>query len=95
MRRGYETFPPDSPSLESSLGFRDVTSTTSLPTLDLVVGHQPDWTCAVNCGRMREPKDVTETEQPKRQDSHKGERQPLKSKREVRGSKQRSAEVWI
>uniref|UniRef100_A0A3Q4FZ16 Gap junction protein n=1 Tax=Neolamprologus brichardi TaxID=32507 RepID=A0A3Q4FZ16_NEOBR len=70
----YETFPPDSPSFTSSLGFRDVTSTTSLPTLNLVVGHQPDWTCAVNCGRMREPEE---------------------SKREIRGSKHRSAEVWI
>uniref|UniRef100_A0A3P9B0X9 Gap junction protein n=1 Tax=Maylandia zebra TaxID=106582 RepID=A0A3P9B0X9_9CICH len=50
----YETFPPDSPSFTSSLGFRDVTSTTSLPTLNLVVGHQPDWTCAVDCGRMRD-----------------------------------------
>ncbi|KAL7405920.1 hypothetical protein ABVT39_010151 [Epinephelus coioides] len=97
MRGGYETFPPDSPSLTSSLGFRDVTSTTSLPTLDLVVGHQPDWTCAVNCGRMRGPEEVrgTRTEQPKRQDSHKGERQPLKSKKAIRESKQRSAEVWI
>uniref|UniRef100_A0A3B4XTX7 Gap junction protein n=1 Tax=Seriola lalandi dorsalis TaxID=1841481 RepID=A0A3B4XTX7_SERLL len=70
MGGGYETFPPDSPSLTSSLGFRDVTSTTSLPTLDLVVGHQPDWTCAVNCGSMRD-------------------------KKEIRGSKQRSAQVWI
>uniref|UniRef100_A0A672GLY6 Gap junction protein n=1 Tax=Salarias fasciatus TaxID=181472 RepID=A0A672GLY6_SALFA len=69
--KGYETFPADSPSLTSSLGFREVTSTTSLPTLDLVVGHQPDWTCAPNCGRMGE------------------------IKRETRGSKQRSAEVWI
>uniref|UniRef100_A0A8C4DMB3 Gap junction protein n=1 Tax=Dicentrarchus labrax TaxID=13489 RepID=A0A8C4DMB3_DICLA len=74
MRRGYETFPPDSPSLTSSLGFRDVTSTTSLPTLDLVVGHKPEWTCAVNFGRIREPEG---------------------SKREIRGSKQRSTEVWI
>ncbi|XP_047196266.1 gap junction protein delta 6 [Hippoglossus stenolepis] len=97
MRGGYETFPPDSPSLTSSLGFRDVTSTTSLPALDLVVGHQPDWTCAVNCSSIREPEEVRETklEQPKRQDSHKGERQPLKSIRESRGSKQRSAQVWI
>ncbi|XP_070689823.1 gap junction protein delta 6 [Pempheris klunzingeri] len=97
MKGGYETFPPDSPSLTSSLGFRDVTSTTSLPTLDLVVGHQPDWTCAVDCGRTREPGRVrgTRSEQPKRKDSHKGERQPLKSKREIRGSKPRSAEVWI
>ncbi|XP_028258110.1 gap junction protein delta 6 [Parambassis ranga] len=94
MRKGYETFPPDSPSLTSSLGFREVTSTTSLPTLDLVVGHQPDWTCAVNFSRMKEVKE-TRTEHPKRQESHKGERQPLKSKREIRGSKQRSVEVWI
>ncbi|XP_034418632.1 connexin 36.7 [Cyclopterus lumpus] len=93
MRGGYETFPLDSPSLTYSLGCRDMTSTTSLPTLDLVVGHQPDWTCAVN----REPEEVRETgpEQPKTQDSPKGERQPLKSKGAIRESKQRSAEVWI
>uniref|UniRef100_A0A672Y8E7 Gap junction protein n=1 Tax=Sphaeramia orbicularis TaxID=375764 RepID=A0A672Y8E7_9TELE len=72
-RRGYETFLPDSPSPTSSMGFRDVTSTTSFPTLNLVVGHQPNWTCAANCG----------------------EKQPLRSKRENRGSKQRSTEVWI
>ncbi|XP_050925380.1 gap junction delta-2 protein-like [Lates calcarifer] len=97
MGGGYETFSPDSPSLTSSLGFRDMTSTTSLPTLDLVVGHQPDWTCAVNCGSVREPEEVRETgpEQTKRQESQNGERQPLKSKREIRGSKQRSAQVWI
>lgn len=97
LRGGYETFPPDSPSLKSSFGFRDMTSTTSLPTLELVVGHQPDWTCAVNCGKMRETDKVraNRLEQPKRQDSHEGERQPLKNKREIRGSKQRSAEVWI
>ncbi|KAK5935985.1 hypothetical protein CgunFtcFv8_021291 [Champsocephalus gunnari] len=97
MKRGYETFPPDSPFLTPSLGFRDVTSTTSLPTLDLVVGHQPDWTCAVNCGRMREAEGVRETrpEPPKRQDSKKGGRKPLKSKRVIRESKQMSAEVWI
>ncbi|CAJ1048655.1 gap junction protein delta 6 [Xyrichtys novacula] len=96
MRGGYETFLPDSPSLSPSLGFRDVTSTTSLPTLDLVGGHQPDWTCAGNCGRgeiggVRK----TRLEQPKRQDFHTGEEQPLKSKRGVRGPKQKSAEVWI
>ncbi|XP_030580047.1 gap junction protein delta 6 [Archocentrus centrarchus] len=95
--RGYETFLPDSHSFTSSLGFRDVTSTTSLPTLNLVVGHQPDWTCAVNCGRMKEMEQVREKRpgHPKREAAHKGERQPLKSKRETSGSKQRSAEVWI
>lgn len=97
LRGGYETFPQDSSSLTSSLGFRDVTSTTPLPTLDLVVGHQPNWTCAVNCGRVREPKALRDSrlEQPKRHVSNKRERQPLKSKREASGSKQRSAEVWI
>ncbi|XP_060902099.1 gap junction delta-2 protein-like [Labrus mixtus] len=97
VRGGYETFPPESPSLTSSLGFREVTSTTSLPTLDLVVGHQTDWTCAGNCGRIGGPGEVRESrlEPPKRQDPRKGEKQPLKSKREVRGSKPRSAEVWI
>ncbi|KAK2853385.1 hypothetical protein Q5P01_006046 [Channa striata] len=96
MRGGYETFVPESPSV-TSLGFRDVTSTTSLPTLDLVVGHQPNWTCAVNCDRAREPRGIREgrPEQSKRQANYKGERQPLKTKREPRGSKQRSAEVWI
>ncbi|XP_029949729.1 gap junction protein delta 6 [Salarias fasciatus] len=95
--KGYETFPADSPSLTSSLGFREVTSTTSLPTLDLVVGHQPDWTCAPNCGRMGEAEEAgaTRAELPKRQESLKGERPSLKIKRETRGSKQRSAEVWI
>uniref|UniRef100_A0A3B3VVL7 Gap junction protein n=1 Tax=Poecilia latipinna TaxID=48699 RepID=A0A3B3VVL7_9TELE len=48
IQGGYKPFPPDSPSLTSSFGFRDVTSTTSLPTLDLVVGHQPDWSCALS-----------------------------------------------
>lgn len=97
LRGGYETFPPDSPSLISSLGFRDVTRTSSHPTLDLVVGHQPNWTCAVNCSSMRESEEVRETrlEQPQRQNSHKEEMQPLRSKREIRGSKQRSAQVWI
>ncbi|XP_029987043.1 gap junction delta-2 protein-like [Sphaeramia orbicularis] len=96
-RRGYETFLPDSPSPTSSMGFRDVTSTTSFPTLNLVVGHQPNWTCAANCGKGKETQEVREMRpgQPKRQDLHKGEKQPLRSKRENRGSKQRSTEVWI
>ncbi|XP_078112727.1 gap junction protein delta 6 [Sander vitreus] len=87
MRGGYESFPADSPSPTSSLGFRGVTSTTPLPTLDLVVGHRGDWSCAA-------PGD-TSPGKPKSQDSQTGERQPLKSQRAVRESKQRSAEVWI
>ncbi|KAM6981443.1 gap junction protein delta 6 [Aplochiton taeniatus] len=96
-RGGYEAFAPDSPSLVSSLGFRGVTSTTSLPTLDLVVDHRPDWTCAGNCSPLKQP-DVglgMKLQLSKNQDSHRGECQPLKSKREIKGSKQRSAEVWI
>uniref|UniRef100_A0A673Z1W8 Gap junction protein n=1 Tax=Salmo trutta TaxID=8032 RepID=A0A673Z1W8_SALTR len=74
----FETFAPDSPSLMSSLGLRDVTSTT----LDLVVDHRPDWTCAGNCSPFnKEPDD--------------GETQLLKSKREGWKSKLRSTEVWI
>ncbi|KAM9861042.1 gap junction delta-2 protein-like [Aulostomus maculatus] len=98
MTGGYETFAPDSPYLTSTLGFKDVTSTTSLPTLDLVVGHQPDWTFAANFGRMKKTSgEARESRQeyPKRQDCHKEERQPLRSKREGRGSEQRGAEVWI
>ncbi|XP_076013328.1 gap junction delta-2 protein-like [Genypterus blacodes] len=97
IRGGYETFPPASPSLTSSLGCRDVTSTTSLPTLDLVVGHNADWPCAANCNPLRVSDKCRETrqEQSKQQDCHKGERQSLKIKGEGRVSKQRSAEVWI
>ncbi|XP_022077929.2 gap junction protein delta 6 [Acanthochromis polyacanthus] len=96
MRGGYETFTQDSPSLTSSVSFREGTSTTSLPTLNLVVGHQPDRTCTVNCERMQKT-EVRETrfEQPKRENAHKGERFSVNSTREIRGSKQRSAEVWI
>lgn len=88
IRGGYKTFHPDSPSFTSSVGFRDMTSTTSLPTLDLVVGHQPNWTCAVNCGKLRESKKVKENRPYQQQDSHIGERQTT-------GPKQRSAEIWI
>ncbi|XP_032393320.1 gap junction protein delta 6 [Etheostoma spectabile] len=87
MRGGYETFPTDSPSPTCSLGFGGVTGTTSLPTLGLVVGHRPDWSCAA-------PGDNSPGK-PRTQDPQAGERQPLKSQRAVRESKQRSAEVWI
>ncbi|XP_068174510.1 gap junction delta-2 protein-like [Antennarius striatus] len=84
---GYETLPLDSPS---------ITSTTSLPTLDLVMGHRPLWTCAGNCEVMKGPGGARgEDEELRRQDSHKGERQTPRSKTDGRGSKQRGAEVWI
>jgi len=97
-REGYVTLPPPgSPSLTSTLGFRDVTSTTSLPTLDLVAGHQPDWTCAGNCALFGEagPGAEDEPRAPGRPESQKKERPSLNIKRESRGSKQHSAEVWI
>ncbi|XP_055010564.1 gap junction delta-2 protein-like [Boleophthalmus pectinirostris] len=97
LRKGYESFPADSPSPASSLGYRDVTSTTSLPTLNLVVSHQPTWTCAANCGKVNKVQEGRNVrlEQLKRQDSNKGERQSLRGKKEGRASKQRSTEVWI
>lgn len=79
--RGYGAINQDSPSV-ASLTFRDVTSTTSLPTLDLVVDHQPDWICSGNCST----KDAYRGAQ-----SLKGKSQPSKDRK----SKQRSAEVWI
>ncbi|XP_016403902.1 gap junction delta-2 protein-like [Sinocyclocheilus rhinocerous] len=82
--RGYGAINQDSQSI-ASLTFRDVTSTTSLPTLDLVVDHQPDWTCAGNCS-MKKDKDTCRGTQ-----SLKGKSQPNKGRK----SKQRSTEVWI
>ncbi|KTG02864.1 hypothetical protein cypCar_00041671 [Cyprinus carpio] len=82
--RGYGAINQDSQSM-ASLTFRDVTSTTSLPTLDLVVDHQPDWTCAGNCSTKKD-KDTCKGTQ-----SLKGKSQPNKGRK----SKQRSSEVWI
>lgn len=82
--RGYGAINQDSQSIVS-LTFRDVTSTTSLPTLDLVVDHQPDWNCAGNCSTKKD-KDTCKGTQ-----SLKGKSQPNKGRK----SKQRSSEVWI
>ncbi|XP_041755535.2 gap junction protein delta 6 [Coregonus clupeaformis] len=97
-RGNYGTFAPDSPSLTSSLGLRDVTSTTLLPTLDLVVDHRPDWTCAGNCPPFnKEPEAGIETglQLPNNQELQRAETQVLKSKGEGWESKLRSTEVWI
>ncbi|XP_034153178.1 connexin 36.7 [Esox lucius] len=93
----FETFATDSPSLKSSLGFRDIISTTSLPTLDLVVDHRPNWTCAVNCSTFKEPEAGLETADklPKNQELRIGEIPLLKNQREGRGFKLHSTEVWI
>ncbi|XP_012672681.1 gap junction protein delta 6 [Clupea harengus] len=89
--KGYEAINQDSHSV-TSLTFRDVTSTTSLPTLDLVVGHRPDWTCAGNCTPLKEEQEDSlqnPTGNPRAAQS-------LKSKtHKGRISKQRSTEVWI
>lgn len=82
--RGYGAINQDSQSI-ASLTFRDVTSTTSLPTLDLVVDHQPDWTCVGNCSTKKD-KDTCRGTQ-----LLKGKSQPNKERK----SKQRSTEVWI
>lgn len=82
--RGYGAINQDSQSI-ASLTFRDVTSTTSLPTLDLVVDHQPDWTCVGNCSTKKD-KDAYRGTQ-----LLKGKSQPNKERK----SKQRSTEVWI
>lgn len=94
MQRQYKPFLSDNPSLMSSFGFKEVTSTTSLPSLDLMVGHEHDWTCAANSDGLKE---FVETRQgkPKNHDSKKRETELLKCKKEVEGYKQRSAEVWI
>jgi hypothetical protein len=94
----FETFSPDSPSLMSSLGLRDVTSTTLLPNLDLVVDHRPDWTCAGNCSPFNKTPDAgieTELQLPNNQELQTGETQLLKSKGKGWKSKLRSTEVWI
>ncbi|KAK9971348.1 hypothetical protein ABG768_024720 [Culter alburnus] len=82
--RGYGAINQDSQSI-ASLTFRDVTSTTSLPTLDLVVDHQPDWICAGNCSTKKDKDTYRGTQ------SLKGKSQPSKERK----SKQRSTEVWI
>ncbi|MEQ2219801.1 hypothetical protein XENOCAPTIV_024318 [Xenoophorus captivus] len=88
----YKSIPPDRPSLTSSFGFREVTSTNSLPILGLMVGHQPDWSCALNCQGVE--MEVTQG-QAKRSDSHKQDRQLQKSKKEIERCNQSNANVWI
>ncbi|XP_031675321.1 gap junction delta-2 protein-like [Oncorhynchus kisutch] len=86
------------PSQMSSLGLRDVTSTTLLPNLDLVVDHRPDWTCAGNCSPFNKDADAgieTELQLPNNQELQRGETQLLKSKGKGWKSKLRSTEVWI
>ncbi len=78
--RGYGAINQDSQSI-ASLTFRDVTSTTSLPTLDLVVDHQPDWTCAGNCSAKKKDKDICRGTQ-----SLKVKSQPNKEENQSKGA---------
>ncbi|KAM4597428.1 gap junction protein delta 6 [Fundulus diaphanus] len=91
IQGGYKPLPHDSPSL-TSFGFKEMTSTSSLPTLDLVVGHQSEWSCALNCEGVEVEVRPGRT---KRSNSRKQEKQTLKSKKEIERCKQRSVEVWI
>ncbi|KAI1889704.1 hypothetical protein AGOR_G00165690 [Albula goreensis] len=88
--RGYEAINQDSQSV-ASLTFRDITSTTSLPTLDLVGEHKPDWTCAGNCSPVKEEMNAD----PQNQDNLKGAQYVKNKTNKSRISKQRSSEVWI
>ncbi|XP_064192641.1 gap junction protein delta 6 [Anguilla rostrata] len=88
--RGYEAINQDSQSV-ASLTFRDITSTTSLPTLDLVVEHKPDWTCTGNCSPL---KNETAAEA-QSQDNPRGTHSVKSKTSKGRSSKQRSSEVWI
>ncbi|XP_076879164.1 gap junction protein delta 6 [Brachyhypopomus gauderio] len=76
----------------ASLTFRDVTSTASLPTLDLVVDHRADWTCAGNFSPLKEGRDDSLLTA-----SH-GATKPARGKPHSpkgTGSKLRGSEVWI
>ncbi|XP_036400200.1 gap junction protein delta 6 [Megalops cyprinoides] len=86
---GYEAINQDGHSV-ASLTFRDVTSTTSLPTLDLVV-DKADWTCSGKCSPLGE-----ETETEGQSQDHPRVMQSVKTKTSKgRASKLRSTEVWI
>lgn len=89
-RHGYETIPPASPAPKSPLGLN---CTTPLPTLDVVMGHQPEWSCVANCGGAREFEKAKEIrlELAGGADARRGERKH----KEARGVKQSGAEVWI
>ncbi|XP_061102779.1 gap junction protein delta 6 [Conger conger] len=88
--RGYEAINQDSQSV-ASLTFRDITSTTSLPTLDLVVEHKPDWTCAGNCSPIKDEMAV----EVQSQDNPRGTQSVKSKSSKGRSSKQRGSEVWI
>lgn len=94
-RRGYGSLPPGGPSPQSSSVQKDMSS-TPLPTVDVVMAHQPEWSCVVNCGGAREFQKVQEIrlEVAERAEPPRGQRTPLKDK-ETRGFKQSCTEVWI
>ncbi|XP_015253338.1 PREDICTED: gap junction delta-2 protein-like [Cyprinodon variegatus] len=88
IQSGYKPFPLDSPSLTPSFGFREVASSSSLPTVECVEGQQPEWRCALN---FKDVEVEVRPGQAKKTNSQRAER----SKRESGMCKQRNAEVWI
>lgn len=90
IRQGFETIPPLSPSSKSSLDQKDMNCTTPLPTLDVVMAHQPEWSCAVNCGKLEKVKELR-LELAKGADT----RREGRKHRDLQGYKQSSTEIWI
>ncbi|XP_026875652.2 connexin 36.7 [Electrophorus electricus] len=75
-----------------SLNFRDVTSTASLPTLDLMVDHRADWTCTGNFSPLKEGRE--DSPQTATYEATKPARGKTQSPKGT-GSKLRVSEVWI
>nr|XP_006628734.2 PREDICTED: gap junction delta-2 protein-like [Lepisosteus oculatus] len=94
--KGYQEINQDAQSL-TSLTFRDLTSTNSLPTLDLMGDNNQDWTCTGSCSPIKDDKEAApqqRSETPS-EENRRGS-QSLKSKTSKgRISKQKSTEIWI
>ncbi|XP_018618786.2 gap junction protein delta 6 [Scleropages formosus] len=88
--RGYEAIVQDNHSV-ASLTFKDVTSTASLPTLDLVEKHKTAWSCRGHCSALKVEADAAGQSE----DNLKGA-QSLKNKSSKgRSSKSKGTEIWI
>ncbi|XP_048825395.1 gap junction protein delta 6 [Brienomyrus brachyistius] len=88
--RGYESIAQDSHST-ASLTYRELSSTGSLPILDLAGKHRPAWSFTGDCSPLKGEADA----KPPSQDDHKGA-DCLKSKASKgRSAKLRGTEVWI
>ncbi|MBN3296378.1 CXD2 protein, partial [Amia calva] len=91
--RGYQEINQDTHSL-TSLTYKDITSTTPLPTPDLVVENRQHWTYTRNCSVVKDEREAGPT-------THNEENptgsQALKSNtsNKSRSSKQKGTEIWI